>query len=121
MRLLPICYFGFTDGSPPGVPGGGITGILSPDGGGVCFIWGSTFVGGLMTPPEWLSSELLLPLAGSAGALGCSMGLSAATAGAPKAANVAAMSHILRIVVPPCAASLIGKRRGTSNLRLIGG
>jgi len=26
-------YFGFTEGLPPGVPGGEITGILSPDGG----------------------------------------------------------------------------------------
>jgi hypothetical protein len=35
---LDCDYFGFAEGLPPGVPGGGITGILSPDGGGVCFI-----------------------------------------------------------------------------------
>jgi len=57
-------YFGLVDWSPPGVPGGGITGILAPDGGGVCLIAGSTPAGGVTTPPERLRSELLVPLAG---------------------------------------------------------
>jgi hypothetical protein len=62
-----------TDWSPPGVPGGGITGIRALDGGGVCFIVGSTSVGGVMTPPERLRSELLDPLAGGkVGVAGCS-------------------------------------------------
>src|SRR5215469_1358286 len=104
MRLLPICYFGFTDGSPPGVPGGGITGILSPDRGGVCFICGSTSAGGLMTPPERLSSELVDPLAGgSAGALGCFAPCSSAPAARliePQAAMM--RSDILRIDASGC-------------------
>src|SRR6516165_10840084 len=55
-----------------------------------------------MTPPERRSSELLLPLVGGAvGWFGCS----AATADAPRSANVAAISHILCMVAPPCAAS----------------
>src|SRR5215813_8711139 len=55
-----------------------------------------------MTPPERLSSELLLPLAGGAvGWFGCS----AAMADAPRPANVATISHILLMVAPPCAAS----------------
>ena len=90
-------YFGLTAGLPPGLPGGGIIGIVEPVAGGACFIWGSTSVGGLMTPPERLRSELLLPLAGgSTGWLGCSAGRSAAMADAPRPANVATMSHILR-------------------------
>jgi hypothetical protein len=65
-------YFGLIAGLPPGVPGGGTTGMPSPEGGGVCFICGSTPTGGVMTPPERLSSELLDPLAGgTAGARGC--------------------------------------------------
>ena len=30
-------YFGLIAGLPPGVPGGGTTGMRSPEGGGVCF------------------------------------------------------------------------------------
>ena len=48
-----------------------MTGILAPDGGGFCFIAGSTPLGGTTTPPERLNSELLVPLAGgTAGAFG---------------------------------------------------
>jgi hypothetical protein len=65
------CYFGLIDGLPPGVPGGVTTGILSPERGGVCFICGSIPAGGVIIPPEWLSSEPVAPLAGgTAGALG---------------------------------------------------
>ena len=92
-------YFGLTVGLPPGVPGGGIIGILAPVEGGVCFIWGSTSVGGLITSPERLRSELLLPVAGgSTGRLGCSAGRSAAMADTPRPANVATMSHVLRML-----------------------
>src|SRR5215469_1979347 len=104
MRLLPICYFGFTDGSPPGVPGGGIIGILSPDGGGVCFICGSTSAGGLMTPPERLSSELVDPLTGgSARALGCFAPCSSAAAARLIEPQTAMMrSDILHIEASEC-------------------
>ena len=57
-------YFGLTAGLPPGVPGGGITGIVAPAGGGFCFISGSMPTGGVMTPPDRLKSELVAPLAG---------------------------------------------------------
>jgi hypothetical protein len=57
-------YFGLIDGSPPGVPGGGMTGIGSPEGGGICFIWGSISAGGAITPPERAKSELVVPLNG---------------------------------------------------------
>ena len=60
------CYFGLIDGSPPGVPGGGMTGMLSPAGGGLRFICGSTPGGGVTTPPDRPKSELLVPLAGGA-------------------------------------------------------
>ena len=59
-----LSHFGLGDGSPAGVSGGGITGILAPEGGGVTFIFGSTSAGGVITPPERLRSELLVPLAG---------------------------------------------------------
>ena len=54
-------YFGLTLGSPPGVPGGGITGILAESSGGLFCIPGSTFSGGLITPPDWFSRSLRLP------------------------------------------------------------
>ena len=94
-------YFGLIAGLPPGVPGGGTTGMLSPEGGGVCFICGSTPIGGVMTPPERLSSGLLDPLAGgTAGALGClALSSSAATATVTKPKNAIARSHILPIAV----------------------
>jgi hypothetical protein len=64
-------YFGLTAGLPPGVPGGGITGILAPVGGGVCFISRSISAGGAITPPDRFRSELEVPLAGgTAGAAG---------------------------------------------------
>src|SRR3984893_17810220 len=94
-------YFGLIAGLPPGVPGGGTTGMLSPEGGGVCFICGSTPIGGVMTPPERLSSELLDPhplAGGTAGALGClALSSSAATATVTKPKNAIARSHILPI------------------------
>ena len=40
--------------------------MLSPAGGGVRLICGSTLGGGVTTPPERPKSELLVPLAGGA-------------------------------------------------------
>jgi hypothetical protein len=59
-------YFGLTAGLPPGVPGGGIIGIVEPAAGGVCLISGSMPAGGVITPPDRFRSELELPLAGGA-------------------------------------------------------
>ena len=42
-------YFGWAPGAPPGVPGGLITGVRPPPGGGVV-MFGSTAGGGQMTP-----------------------------------------------------------------------
>src|SRR4051812_49774485 len=44
-------YFGRIVGSPPGLPGGGITGVLPVSGAGAC-ISGSTPGGGHNTPSE---------------------------------------------------------------------
>src|SRR3954463_8145409 len=44
-------YFGRTEGSPPGLPGGGITGVLPVSGVGAC-IAGSTPAGGHSTPSD---------------------------------------------------------------------
>jgi hypothetical protein len=57
-------YFGLTSVLPPGVPGGGIIGIVEPAAGGVCFISGSIPAGGAITPPDRFRSELEVPLAG---------------------------------------------------------
>ena len=57
-------YFALTAGLPPGVPGGGIIGIVEPVAGGVCLISGSTPAGGVITPPDRFRSELEVPLAG---------------------------------------------------------
>src|SRR5262249_29970029 len=59
-------YFGLTDGSPPGVPGGGMTGMGSADRGGTSLISRSTRAGGMITPPERAKWELVVPLSGGA-------------------------------------------------------
>src|SRR5580692_3674726 len=43
-------YCGRTVGSPPGLPGGGMTGVLLPDSGAGACISGSTPAGGQSTP-----------------------------------------------------------------------
>jgi len=113
---------GLTDGLPPGVSGGGMTGILSPEGGGDCFIRGSTPAGGVITPPERLSSELLDPLSGRALSwLGWRRSSSAAPAAVMSAKNVVARSHLLSILAsvsplwrptPQCSATLLVRRCG---------
>jgi hypothetical protein len=50
--LLVTAYFGRTLGSPPGLPGGGITGVLPPSGVGAR-IPGSTPAGGHSTPSDF--------------------------------------------------------------------
>src|SRR5262245_31060137 len=57
----PFAYFGWTDWSPPGLPGGGITG-MGPPGGVGCLISGSTCSGGQITPPERASLSLRFPV-----------------------------------------------------------
>jgi len=58
-------YLGTTFGLPPGVPGGGMTGIVrSPGSGGGRWILGSTSFGGAMTPPDRPSRSLGLPAFG---------------------------------------------------------
>jgi hypothetical protein len=49
LRVRTIFYLGTIDGSPPGVPGGGITGVLPPPTGGAA-IPGSIPAGGQMMP-----------------------------------------------------------------------
>jgi len=51
------CYFGRTVGSPPGLPGGGITGIL-PTSGAPLFICASIPDGGHITPSDCASRSL---------------------------------------------------------------
>jgi hypothetical protein len=41
-----------------------MTGIGSAEWGGICFIWGSTSAGGVITPPDRAKSELVVPLNG---------------------------------------------------------
>ena len=66
-----LSYFGLTAGLPPGMPGGGITGIVEPVAGGVCLISGSILAGGVITPPDRFRSELRVPLTGgTAGVVG---------------------------------------------------
>ena len=55
---LAVIYLGTTLGSPPGVPGGGITGILRPVAGGVVIKAGSTPAGGQTTPLDSASCSL---------------------------------------------------------------
>jgi hypothetical protein len=53
--LPNAAYFGCTFGLPPGLPGGGITGILPPASGVGARISGSTPVGGHNTPFDFAS------------------------------------------------------------------
>src|SRR5437660_7633393 len=48
-------YFGRTVGSPPGLPGGGMTGVLPPVSGAGACISGSTPEGGQSTPSDLAS------------------------------------------------------------------
>ena len=48
-------YFGLTEGSPPGLPGGGMTGVLPPVSGAGACISGSTPEGGQSTPSDLAS------------------------------------------------------------------
>jgi hypothetical protein len=99
-------YLGLVDGSPPGAPGGGITGIREPEAGGVRFIPGSTPAGGVMTPPERPRSELLVPVSGGTigvlgwSAFGRSLRSSAETATARKDKSTAATLDTLCIPTP---------------------
>src|ERR1700730_2939510 len=52
-------HFGLMDGSPPGLPGGGITGIGALLSDGLRVISGSTLPGGRITPSFGLGSSLL--------------------------------------------------------------
>ncbi|WP_425376151.1 hypothetical protein, partial [Rhodoplanes roseus] len=51
-RVAGPRYFGAGAGSPPGVPGGGIT-FMAPPPGGASTIPGSVPAGGQTTPREW--------------------------------------------------------------------
>jgi hypothetical protein len=64
-RTASIGYFGATDPFPPGVPGGGITGIVPlPSRGGVTVIFGST-LGGTIVLFCCDSGLLMSPSAGA--------------------------------------------------------
>jgi hypothetical protein len=106
-------HFGITDGSPPGDPGGGITGVAAPFWGGSTVIRGSTF-GGVMTPFRWDKSSLKVPVpsagairsGGTGGALGGATGTvgfagdvgDGACASAGPTARVNANSQAIRIM-----------------------
>jgi len=107
-------YLGTTDGSPPGDPGGGITGVVAaPLWGGCTVMPGSTF-GGVMTPLCWDKSSLKVPLrsagairsGGTGGALGGATGTvgfagdvgDGACASAGPTARVSANSQAIRIM-----------------------
>jgi hypothetical protein len=59
--LANLLHFGMMVGSPPGVPGGGMTGMTPPPVGGTEML-GSTSAGGQITPLERDSSSLKLAL-----------------------------------------------------------
>jgi hypothetical protein len=56
-ELTRARHFGWILGSPPGVPGGGITGVLPPPLGGT-EMPGSIPAGGQITPLDWESWSL---------------------------------------------------------------
>ena len=104
----PISYFGLIAGLPPGVPGGGIIGIVAPLEGGFCFIPGSISAGGVITPPERFRSELEVPLAGGTVGVGCPapgrpLGSSAAARTAPKPRTARVTRHIRCIIASKLA------------------
>jgi hypothetical protein len=108
-------YFGRTLGSPPGLPGGGITGMLPPSGVGAR-ISGSTPAGGHNTPSDFASlspsgsaarpvvepSGALLPRGGT-GRIGAQ--LSAAAGGAVWAGGVAGAGGACALAAPAAAVS----------------
>jgi hypothetical protein len=66
-RDPPLVHSGTTPGSPPGVPGGGITGMTPPPTGGV-EMPGSMPAGGQITP---LERDKLIAQIGAAGGFSC--------------------------------------------------
>jgi hypothetical protein len=61
LPLANLLHFGMMVGSPPGVPGGGMTGMTPPPVGGTEML-GSTSAGGQITPLERDNSSLKLAL-----------------------------------------------------------
>jgi hypothetical protein len=61
VAMLQARYFGTSPGSPPGVPGGGMTGVTPPPTGGT-EMPGSMPAGGQITPLERDNSSLKLAL-----------------------------------------------------------
>jgi hypothetical protein len=116
-------YFGLIDGSPPGVPGGGMTGIGSPEGGGICFIKRSISAGGAITPPERAKSELVVPLNGGViGRFGLALsgrwsGSAARAAIAPNPTAAAAMRQVPRIAASSSLSSSKPEWRSAAALR----
>jgi hypothetical protein len=84
------CYFGRMSGLPPGLPGGGITGVLPASGVGA-WISGSTPAGGHSTPSDLVSlsakGSLACPVVVPSGETGTVPRDGAAAIGAQLAAN----------------------------------
>src|ERR1700722_13734638 len=81
----PTSYFASTPGAPPGVPGGGMTGMELGSGTGAVFIMpGSTPGFGLITPPLESNFSLRLSLRPDANGAACSFsGITLSLPGAP--------------------------------------
>ena len=143
MRLAPVKqtrrrarpYFGRRLGSPPGLPGGGITGILPPSGVGAR-ISGSTPDGGHKVPSDFASlsprasldwptvapSFVVVPVPEPCGAIGAQLVGGVAAGGAVCAGGVAGEAGACACAVPESSSAEVaiimgfsvmrGKRRG---------
>ena len=109
-------YFGRTLGSPPGLPGGGITGVLPASGVGAC-IEGSTPAGGQRTPSDFASlspkGSWLCPVVAPFGAMlpcgvvgvGAQPSARSGAGGATRAGGVAGAGGACALAIPDTANS----------------
>jgi hypothetical protein len=120
--VLAECgYFGRTLGSPPGLPGGGITGMLPPSGVGAR-ISGSTPAGGHSTPSDLASlspsgsagrpvvdpSGAMVPR-GATGCIGVQLAARSGAGGAVRAGGVAGAGGACALATPDTAISTDAK------------
>jgi len=116
-------YFGRTLGSPPGLPGGGMTGVLPVSGVGAR-ISGSTPAGGHSTPSDFASLSpsgsarwpVVLPSGatvprGGTGRIGVQSLARAAAGGAVWAGGVAGAGGACALAAPDAAISIHKKRK----------
>ena len=123
-------YFGRTEGSPPGLPGGGITGILLPPSGVGARISGSTPAGGHSVPSDFASlspkasldwptvaPSFMVPVPDPRGAIGAQLAGGVAAGGAVCAGGVAGEAGACAFAAPEISSAEVAIIMGFIRMR----